>query len=518
MNEKSVSVPRHCAVRLAKVPSSANDLSSPSISVAASLFHSAFFACASTVAILTALCLLLPGCAVGPNYRRPNIDLPAQFRGAPELSGTNLLSELPWWDFFKEARLKELVRTALTNNYDVRIAATRVQQARYLAEQNRALFLPQANYQGNVGRGKNGTGTTAVDDNGRIASLFLAAGSASWEADLWGRVRRLNEASRARFFASEEARRDVTISLISQVAQSYFRLLSLDAELEIARRSTNSFGESLRIFSQRLEQGVVSKLESAAAEAALASAAATVPELERQVILEENLLSVLLGQNPGEISRTNIFAQEDLSLTIPPGLPSDLLRRRPDIREAEQLLHSANAQVGVAMADFFPRLSLTALFGQVSPELSAFTSGGANAWSVAANTTGPIFEGGRLRAVYRQAKAARDEAELHYKAVILNALQEVSDDLVSVQKLGEERVQQARAVRAYEVAVQVAMERYIAGRASYYEVLQEQQLLFPAERALVEIKLSQLTAFLQLYRALGGGFPLPDQNRTNDHQ
>jgi len=463
-------------------------------------------------ALLVGVGLLVASCAVGPDYKRPEVKLPSEFRSTPEnLTGTNQLAELPWWDFFKDERLKEIIGTALTNNYDLRAAVARVEQARFLAAQNRALYFPQVGYDGAIGREKNSSGNTAAFNNGRTVDNISIAASASWEVDIWGRIRRLNEAARAQYLASEEARRDVTISLISQVAEAYFRLLSLDAELEIAKRSTNSFGESLRIFSQRLEQGVVSKLESAAAEAALASAAATVPELERQITIQENLVNVLLGQNPGPVQRTDIFSNEGLSLTVPPGLPSDLLRRRPDIRQAEELLHSGNAQVGVAVADFFPQLSLTGLFGQVSPELSAFTSGAANAWSFAAAVTGPIFQGGRLKARYRQTKAQRDEAELHYRATILNALQEVSNELISVQKLGEEQVQQARAVRAYEVAVQVSMDRYVAGRASYYEVLQEQQLLFPAERTLVEVKLNQFVSFIQLYRAVGGGFPLPAQ-------
>ncbi len=453
-----------------------------------------------------ALALVITSCAVGPNYRRPALDLPQSFRGAPAVPGTNVLAEIPWWDFFKDPKLKGLIGTALTNNYDLRMAFSRVEQARALAAQNRALFFPQLEYEGAVGRGKNAAGTTPLYDSGRINDNFMAAGSASWELDLWGRIRRLNESGRAQFFASEEARRDVAISLISQVAQAYFRLVALDAELDIARRSTNSFGESLRIFGQRLQQGVVSKLETAAAEAALASAAATVPELERQIVLQENLLNVLLGRNPAPLSRQNLSTNEQMSLSVPPGLPADLLRRRPDIRQSEELLRSANAQVGVALANFFPQLSLTALFGQVSPELSAFTSGGANAWSIGANAVGPLFQGGRLRAQYRQAKAVRDEAELRYKATVLSALREVSDNLVSVQKFGEERIQQTRAVKAYEVAVQTALDRYVAGRASYYEVLQEQQLLFPAERTLVEIKLNQFVSFIQLYRALGGGF------------
>ena len=453
------------------------------------------------------LCLLLASCAVGPNYRPPALDVPPSFRGSPTLVSSNTLAELPWWDFFKDTNLTSLIGIALTNNYDVRIAIARVEQARAILAQNRAIFFPQIGYGGQIGRAKNATTAGVFSNNGRTVDTFALDANAAWEVDLWGRIRRLNEAARAQYLATQEARTGVALSVISEVAQAYFRLLAFDAQLAIARRSTNSFGESLRIFSQRLEQGVVSKLEAAAAQAALSSAAATVPELERQVMVQENAVNVLLGRNPGPIARGLELLQENFPLTVPPGLPSDLLRRRPDILQDEQLLRSANAQVGVAVANFFPQLNLTGLFGQVSPELSAFTSGTANAWSVAAGLTGPLFEGGRLVGQYRQSKAAWEEARLRYQATVLGAFREVSDDLIAVEKLEQERVQQAQAVQAYQVAVQVSMERYVAGRASYYEVLQEQQLLFPAENALVQIELNQRLAMVQLYQALGGGFP-----------
>jgi multidrug efflux system outer membrane protein len=296
------------------------------------------------------------------------------------------------------------------------------------------------------------------------------------------------------------------ITLLSDVATAYFQLLALDEQLEIAHRSTNSFGESLRIFSQRFQGGIVSKLETSAAEAALASAAATVPDLERQVVITENRLSVLLGRNPAPIQRGTNLVADHFPLEVPPGLPSTLIGRRPDIREAEQTYHSANAQVGVAVADFFPQLSLTALFGQVSPELSAFTGGTANAWGIAGNLAGPLFHGGQLVGRYREQRALREEAQWRYQSSIVNAFQEVSNALVSREKYAEAAVQQDRAVKAYAEAVQVASERYVAGRAGYFEVLQEQQLLFPAENNLVQIQLNERLAFIQLYRALGGGW------------
>jgi multidrug efflux system outer membrane protein len=457
-----------------------------------------------------ALIGILAGCAVGPNYQRPPVEVPASFRGASSVVSSNALAELPWWQVFKDPRLVELLGIAITNNYDVRAAAARVEQARAVAAQNRALFFPQVNYLGFAGRAKNATAAGATFENGQIGSTYAIDGLASWEIDIWGRIRRLNESARAQFLATEQAQRAVALSVLSDVAQAYFRLLALDAQVEIARRTTNSFGESLRIFSQRLEQGVVSKLETAAAQAALSSAAASVPDLERQIVAQENLLNLLLGRNPDTIARRAALLSEQLELSVPPGLPSDLLRRRPDLLQAEESLKSANALVGVAVADFFPQLSLTALFGKVSPELSLFTSGTANAWSAAATVTGPLFQGGRLVGQYRQAKAMREEAQLQYQQRILNAFQEVSDDLVAVEKLGEARVEQSKAVQAYQVAVQVSLERYVAGRASYYEVLQEQQLLFPAENALVQIEVNQLLSFVQLYQALGGGFSPQD--------
>ena len=336
--------------------------------------------------------------------------------------------------------------------------------------------------------------------------MYFGALDASWEIDLWGRVRRLSESARAQYFATEEARRDVTISLVGGVAQAYFQLLAVDEQLAIAEDTTNSFGQSLKIFNERLRGGVASKLETSAAEAALDSAAATIPELRRQAVVQEDQLSVLLGSNPGPIARdTNALAQAALP-EIPPGLPSSLLERRPDVRQAEQLMISANAQIGVAKANFYPQLSLTGLFGRVSPELSTLTAGGANAWEAAAGLVGPIVEGGSLRAQVREARAAWDEARLQYQSTVLHAFQEVSDALVGRDELGRERDFQTRAVAAYEEAVKVANQRYRGGQASYYELLQEQQLLFPAQNTLTQVHLNQLLATVQLYKALGGGW------------
>jgi multidrug efflux system outer membrane protein len=451
------------------------------------------------------LVLFPAGCAVGPDYQRPPLSPPSAFRSEASVS-TNSFADLPWWQVFHDATLQNLIQTALTNNYDVRIAVTRIEQAQAILGETRGQFFPQVNYGAIAGKGKNVGANNTPSPTGVTGGAYAVDINASWEIDLWGRIRRLNESARAQLLASEEAQRDVTISIISQVAQQYFQLLALENQLEIARKSTNSFGQSLAIFSQRLQGGVASKLETSSAEALMHSAAATIPEFARQIALAEDQLSVLLGQNPGPILLGDSVLEKQLTPEVPAGLPSALIERRPDIREAEQQLRSANAQVGVAKAEFFPQLSLTGLLGKVSPELSAFTSGGATAWGIAASLAGPVFHGGQLRAQYQQATAAREQFALQYQSAVLHAFQEVSDALIAREKLTEVRVEQAQAVQAYQVALDTAMKRYQSGNASYYEVLLQQQQLFPAENSLVQTRLNQLLAAVQLYRTLGGGW------------
>jgi multidrug efflux system outer membrane protein len=449
--------------------------------------------------------LLLAGCAVGPDYKRPESNPPQNFRG--DTTGlTNSLGDMPWWELFRDQTLQALIQTALTNNYDLRVAAARLEESRALLAQSRSQFYPQVTYQGASGAGRNELNGVPYDVGGRAAKGSDLAGSVSWEIDFWGRIRRLNESARADFFATGEARTNVMISLIASVAQSYFQLLALDEELAIAQAATNSFGQSLKIFADRLRGGVSSKLETSAAEAALASAAATIPELRRQIALQENQIRVALGFYPGSVVRHPGALQTESLPDVPSGLPSALLERRPDIRQAVQLMRSANARIGVAQANFYPRITLTGLFGEVSPELTAFSGGTAAAWSAGGNLAGPIFEGGLLKGQLRQARAAWDESRFQYQSTVLNAFQEVSDALVSRQELTMERLEQERAVAAYKEAVQVANQRYLGGQANYYELLQEQQLLFPAQNALTQTLLNQLLATVQLYKALGGGW------------
>jgi len=457
-----------------------------------------------TILALAIVCCLA-SCAVGPNYHRPSVDSPASFRD-DTVSTNSSFADLDWWQVYRDDRLQALVREAFTNNYDLRIALSRVEQARAVAAQARAQFVPSVNYDASVSRGKNYLYSGIFPNSGETASSVAGGLNAFWEVDLWGRVRRLNESARAQLLASQDARNGVRLALLGEVASAYFQLIELDEELEIASRTTNSFADSLRIFSERRTAGTASALETARAEAALEDAEAATPSILEQIATTENELSILLGRVPGAVARTNADFDTLMPPEVPAGLPSSLLERRPDVREAEQILRSANAQIGVSVAEFFPTIGLTALFGKISPELSAVSGGTANAWGVAADASGPLFEGGRLVGQYHQAKAARDEARLRYQQTALTALRDVSNALIARTRLGEIRQHQAREVAALETAVKVSTERYRAGKASYYEVLEAQQQLFPAQLNLARVERDQQLAVVSLYKALGGGW------------
>jgi outer membrane protein, multidrug efflux system len=454
------------------------------------------------------LLLLLAGCAMGPDYKRPALETPGSYRfGGGE--GTNSLGDLSWWQVFKDPVLQDLIHTALTNNYNLKQAMARVEQARQQAVVARAPLLPQIGYSGDIGRGRNTVVNTPSPLNGVTQSSAQINLNLFWEIDLWGRIRRLGEAARAQYLATDEARRAVTTTLVSDVATAYFQLLDLDLELAIQRAATNAYAGTLRIFSERLTNGVASKLETDSATAALANAAALIPDLERQRAVAENQLSVLLGRNPGPISRGALTNQPQVSPEIPAGLPSALLLRRPDVLAAEQALIAANAGIGANLANFFPQIGLTTFMGKVSPELSAFTAGSANMWNVGGALAGPLFQGGQLRAQYRAAKARFDEAKAAYQQSALTAFQEVSDALISKQKFAEIRVYDAQAVAALSSSVEIATERYLNGKSSYFEVLRAQQELYPAQRVEVQTQVSEMISVVQLYKALGGGWQTP---------
>ena len=457
-----------------------------------------------------ALFLLLLGCAVGPNYQRPKLTVPTEYRSGGGAAQQASIADLPWWEVFKDPRLRELVQYALTNNYDLRIAVTRIEQARQIAAQARAQYFPFLNYGVTASDGKNEFAGGVSPNGGQTRGAFAAAASVAWEADLWGRLRRENEAARAQYLATEQARRAIVLSLVSDVAQAYFELLDLDLQLDIARQTTESFSQTVSLFTHRLEGGVASKLDTSRAEAAHATAAASIPELERQIALKENQISVLLGNNPNPIAHNAKLLDQVVPPDIPSGLPSALLERRPDILVAEELLRSANAQIGVATANFFPRIGLTALFGRASSPLDSLSSGEATVWSIAGNLAGPIYQGGALRAQKRQAIAFWDQSKLQYEQTAQLAFQDVSNALVSKMKYEAIRAEQARAVEAYQESVKVSLQRYTAGKASYFEVLDAQLQLYPAENALAFTELNRRTVVVQLYKALGGGWNLKD--------
>jgi outer membrane protein, multidrug efflux system len=456
----------------------------------------------SLVAVVT---LALAGCAIGPNYKRPTVEVAGDFRFAANQS-TNSFADLPWWEVFKDPTLLDLIGTAVTNNYDLRQAVARVEQARNLAVAARAPLFPQIGYGGGVGRGRNALFNTPAYLNGATESSAQATLNAFWEIDLWGRIRRLSEAARAEYLATDEARRGITLALVSEVATAYFQLLQFDEELAIQRAATNAYTGSLKLFEDRFKDGLASKLETDRGAAALANAASFIPRLELSVAITENQLNLLLGRNPGPVARNSLTNQPLLTPEIPAGLPSELLRRRPDVLASEQLLIAANANIGASLANFFPKIGLTTFIGKVSPELSAFTAGSANMWNVGATLAGPLFEGGQLRAQYRGSKAKFDEAKAAYEQNILTALQEVSDALIARQKLGEARVYNEQAATALASSVDLATQRYVGGLSSYYEVLQAQQELYPTQRAQVQAQMGELIAVIQLYKALGGGW------------
>jgi len=456
--------------------------------------------------ILFATMLSLAGCAVGPNYKRPAVNAPTGFRGATDEVSTNSFADLPWWSVFKDPVLQDLVQVALTNSYDLRIILTRVDQARALQAQTRSQFLPQVDYRGDATRGRNSFLGSISPNGGKTTDSFLGAFEAAWEIDLWGRVRRMNEAARANFMATQEGRRSVMISLVSGVASSYFELLELDERLAIAKRTRDSYQRSFKLFDDQRAAGLASSLEVARAQLALRSVSADIPEIERQIDLKENEINILLGRNPGPIPRTTTLVAQEFPVEIPVGLPSDLLERRPDIRLAEQRVRQANAEIGVAVGDFFPRVGLTTFYGGASTELHNLTSTSANTWSLAASAAGPLFTGGRLTGRYREAKAACEEAKLQYQDTALIAFREVSDALISRRRFEEGRGEQAQAVEAGRQAVELATVRYQEGKARYYEVLEAQQQLFPAENTLSRLEVARRLAVVQLYKSLGGGW------------
>ncbi len=449
---------------------------------------------------------LLTGCRVGPNYRRPIVKSPDAFRGAAAAAppaGPSSLGDQKWPEVFRDQQLQELVRTALRQNYDVRIAATRILQAQAQVGITRADQLPSVN-----------AGATIISQrnpqSGPIPRFDFNRGqvnvSASWELDFWGRYRRATEAARAELLATEWARQAVISTLVANVASGYFELRELDLELEISKRTLASRSESLKL-TQTLEQrGINSLLDVRQAEQLVYTASRQIPDLERRIEQQENAISILLGNNPGDIPRGWKLTEQPHAPEVPAGLPSSLLERRPDIRQAEQILIAANARIGVAKAAYFPQIALTATGGFQSNALSRLFSGSGGLWNFAGTLAQPIFAGGRIRAGVKLTEAQQQEALLVYQQTIQQAFRDVSDALVAYRKDQEFRKEQERLTQSAQDAARLSDVRYRAGETNYLEVLTNETNFFTAELGLAQARLNELQSLVQLYRALGGGW------------
>jgi multidrug efflux system outer membrane protein len=443
---------------------------------------------------------------VGPDYKRPDTGAPQAYRGQ-DAATDNPAPEAEFWTAFGDPALTKLVGQVRGSGFDARIAYARMEQSRALYGETHGLLFPGVGYSGTADRGRNALlGNPYTAGGGTTSNGFDGYLGATWELDLWGRVRRLNEGARDSYLASALGRQAVLVSVTSEVATAYFELLELDDELAIARNTTDSFGESLKLFNRQLEGGVVSRLDTETAEAALETSSARIPDIERQIALKENQISLLIGANPGPILRGTPLAQQALPPDVPVGLPSSLLERRPDVLQAEEQAKAANAGIGATIGSFLPRIGLSAIFGAVSPDLDTLTKGKSTLWNVGAGVTGPIFQGGSLHGQYDAAKAQWEIAKLQYQQTALSAFTDVANALVTRAKLAEVRERQEKAVHAYEEAVTLSTQRYKSGKASYFEVIQAQEALFPAQVSLAQTRKNQLTSLVQLYKALGGGW------------
>jgi len=461
---------------------------------------------AKDLSILLAL-LLLAACTVGPNYERPKTGIPGDFRGihnaTPGAASPESLGDEKWWTVFQDDQLQSLIRTALKQNYDVRIAAERVLAAQAQLRIVRSNQYPSAG----VGVG----GTTEREPSSPYSLPYRwdyleLGGSASWDIDFWGKYRRATEAARANLAQTEWGRRAVVSTLVASVAGAYFRLRVFDLEIDITQRTLASRQESLRLTKLLADHGATSMVDVRQAEQLVYVASATLPDLERQAEQEENYLSFLLGQYPGPIARGRSLTEQVRPPVVPAGLPSQLLERRPDIHEAEQQLIAANAQIGVARAAYFPSISLTGTTGFISSALTDLFTKPAGAWNFAASVTQPIFTAGLLQANVRLAEAQQQQALLAYQQTIQNAFRDVSDALVAYQKTREAHEQQELLAAAAQDSARLAHVRYDGGSTAYLEVLTNETNYLAAELALSQASLNEMLSLVQIYSALGGGW------------
>jgi outer membrane protein, multidrug efflux system len=448
---------------------------------------------------------VLGGCTLGPNYVRPQVSAPAEYRF---VSGeAQETANSAWWKEFGDPVRDELIAEALAKNPTTQIAAANVEAAAAVLTQTRAPLYPQVDYSGQAARERvteEGATGVSIGVHNPASSYQLLAG-ASWELDLWGRIRRLSEAARADLLATEEARRGVILSLVGAVATNYVQLLGLDEQLRIAKRTQETYKESLRLFELQFKHGQVSEMAVAQAQSQYYTAAAQVPAIEQQIAQTEDALSVLLGRNPSPIPR----GQTLLTLrapAVPAGIPSQLLDRRPDIAQAEQQLISANAQIGAAKALYFPTVSLTGAYGFASSDLSNLFKGAAHTWSYAGLFTGPIFTAGSISGQVAQAEAVEKAALASYQQAIQKGFADVSDALIAHQKLGEQTQAQVKLVAALQNYSRLARIQYDGGYVPYSTVLQAEQQLFPSELTLASTRASTLSALARIYTSMGGGW------------
>ena len=458
--------------------------------------------------LLACVALGLGGCMLGPNYRRPQVAVPDQFRNAPPAAGANSIAETKWFDLFQDDTLKQLVTRALANNFDLQIAAERVLEARANYGITRAELFPTLDAQGQFTASRTssvGSFNFIPRGSNLSTSYTQAALSLNWEIDLWGRIRRLSEAARAEYLASEEARHGVTISLISDVTNNYFALREHDLELEIAQQTRDIATDNLRLINLRHDRGAANGLEVHQAEQFLYTATAQIESAQRSIGLTEDAISLLLGSAPGDVARGKKLEEITPAPELPAGLPSTLLERRPDVRQAEENLVAANAQIGAARTLFLPRISLTGLFGSQSRALSDLFTGPARLATIGPSAILPIFDA-RLRSGVQLSEAQKREMLATYQKTIYGALREVSDALVAHDRTREERIQQEKLVAALAESVRLSNLRYHGGLDSYLQVLDAERNLFGGQLTLAQLRLQELQSVVQLYRALGGGW------------
>jgi len=454
--------------------------------------------------------LIAAGCVMGPDYKKPEIAQPDTFRSAPLTPGEAAsFADLPWWEVFQDPALGALIRTGLANNPDLAIATSRIEQARAIVGVAKSEGLPQIGYQAGAG----GEKTVTPDEDGIGSVSFgsiTGALNASWEIDVWGRIKRQTEAARAHLLAQEEVRRAVMLTLVSDIASNYFRLSQLDRELAISTESEGVFQKMHELFALRHQAGRDSRLPAERAQALWDSSRARSADLRREITQQENAISILTGGYPGPIQRGTPLTNQIMPAT-PPGLTTDLIRRRPDIRQAEAVMVGANAEIGAAVANFYPRIGLSTLLGLIGIDAEGGANGTFSFFRGLGGLTGPIFTGGRLESVYQERKAFWDEAVAGYRKTVLTAFRETSDALAAQEHLAGRRTALESQILALRRSVDLATERYRGGRASYFEVLEAQQQLYPAEAELAETQEAQLAAVVGLYKALGGGWKLTDE-------